>query len=395
MRSLTREKIVAAVAVVALLAALVDVSQAQQAPFDVNVVLPLTGPAAALGNSESEALKAAEQYLNKNGGIRGRRVHFAILDSQSSPQLDVQLTNQILAKHPAVVIDGGPATNCRGVSPLYARGPVLACVSPAFYPEKGSYQFASGVDSSDGMKTILAYIERRGWKRIAVLSLTDIAGQEADKALQSFLATPEFRDVTPVAWEHFSPGDISIATQLAKMRASSPQAVIIWATGSPVTTFYAAMRDAAWDIPVLGSNAVQSYALTARYGSVMPKNYYIYSLAWPGYQRIESSELKKALGTYFRAFEAAGVHPDGNTAMTWDSTLIVVSAFQKLGTDATAEQIRDYVLNLHDYAGASGMFDFRSGNQRGLDLADCIVVKWDHAKNLWEPVSGPAGAALR
>ncbi len=377
-----------------LLTLLPVASPAQPAPFEINAVLPLTGPAAALGNSELEALKAVELSVNAAGGIRRRPLHFAVVDSQSSPQLDVQLTNQLLARHPAAVIDGGPATNCRGVSALYAHGPVLACISPAFFPEKDGFQFASGVDSADGMKTLLTYAQRRGWKRIAILSLTDVAGQEADKALAALLATPAYHDVTPVDWEHFGPGDVGISTQLAKMRAAAPQAVFAWATGSPIATFYTAMRDAAWDVPVLGSNAVQSYALTERYGGVMPQNYFIYSLAWPGYADLKSGALKAALTKYFAAFRAAGVHPDGNTAMTWDSASIIVGAFEKLGPDASADQVRDYVLGLHGYAGASGIFDFRSGNQRGLGLDDCIVVKWERGKKLWEPVSGPGGTAL-
>lgn len=371
------------------------VTSAQPGPFEIDAVLPLTGPAAALGNSESQALKAAELYVNEHGGIRGRTVRFAEQDSQSSPQLDVQLTNQILAKHPAAVIDGGPATNCRGVSALYAHGPVLWCISPAFFPERGGYQFATGVDSADGMKTVLRYAQSRGWKRVAVLSLTDVAGQEADKALQGLLASPQYAAMAAVDWEHFSPGDVGVTTQIAKMRAAAPQAVIAWATGTPIATFYAGMRDAAWDVPVLGSNAVQSYALTQTYGASMPRNYYIYSLAWPTYKRLKAGPLKDALAVYFGAFAAANVQPDGNTAMSWDAATILLGAFRKLGFAATPDQLRDAILELHDYAGASGIFDFRSGNQRGLSLSDCIIVKWNNGKKLWEPVSGPGGSVSR
>lgn len=380
--------------ILVLLGLLARASHAQPAPFEINVVLAQTGFGAAIGDSITQALRAVEQYVNRNGGIRGRQLRFVEVDDQSSPQVDVQLTNQILAKHPAIVFDGGPAAVCHGASGLYTHGPVMWCFSPAFYPEKGSYEFATGVDSADGMKTVLTYASRVGWKRIAVLSLTDIAGQEADKALHALLETPAYHDITPVAWEHFAPGDVGITTQLAKMRAASPQAVIIWASGSPIATFYTAMRDSGWNVPVLGSNAVQSYALTSHYGTVMPKDYYIYSLAWPGYARMRAGPQKRALATFFSAVEAAGVHPDGNTAMAWDSAMIAVGAFQKLGLDATPEQLRDYILNLHDYPGASGTFDFRIGNQRGLGVADCIVVKWNHATGSWDPVSGPTGTPL-
>jgi ABC-type branched-subunit amino acid transport system substrate-binding protein len=128
--------------------------------------------------------------------------------------------------------------------------------------------------------------------------------------------------------------------------------------------------------------------------ALIPAHFFIYSLSWPAYGVLPAGPQRDILRAYFSALAAAGGHADGNTAMTFDAATLVTSALQKLGTDASPDAIRAYVENLHGYVGASGEFDFRRGNQRGLGLEDCIIATWDHAAKNWEAVSGLAGTRM-
>jgi branched-chain amino acid transport system substrate-binding protein len=367
---------------------------AQSANLEITAILPLTGPAASLGQSELDGLHAVEKRVNAAGGIRGRALRFMTLDSQSNPQVDVQLTSGVLAKHPNVVIDGGPATNCKSVTFLYASGPILWCISPAYYPERGSYRFSAGVDSTDGLQVSLTFLRHRNLRRIAILTATDIAGQEADAAIRMLLKMPANRELAVSGWEHFAPADISVAAQLTRLRAGNPDVLIVWVTGAAIATGLTGLRDSGWDIPVVASNAVQSYALMNQLAALIPAHVFIYSLSWPAYGVLPAGPQRDILRAYFSALAAAGGHADGNTAMTFDAATLVTSALQKLGTDASPDAIRAYVENLHGYVGASGEFDFRRGNQRGLGLEDCIIATWDHAAKNWEAVSGLAGTRM-
>ena len=78
--------------------------------------------------------------------------------------------------------------------------------------------------------------------------------------------------------------------------------------------------------------------------------------------------------------------------MVWDTGMLTATALRTLGPDASPDAVRRYYAGLHDYYGASGAFDFRLGNQRGLGLADCIMVRWDAASNTWRAVSLAEGA---
>ena len=224
-------------------------------PYEINAILALSGAGAFIAHGQSEALRAAEKYINDTGGIAGQPVHFAILDSASSPQIDIQLTTGILAAHPPFVIEGGPAPECRGAATLYQKGPVMYCLSPGYYPERGSYVFGSGVDSHLGMGIVMQYLRARGLTRLGIITMTDIAGQEADAALKSLLAEPTNSNVHAVAWEHFSPRDISVAAQMANIKAANPDVVIGWATGTPTGILLQGYKDAGLTQPFVASQA--------------------------------------------------------------------------------------------------------------------------------------------
>ena len=95
---------------------------------------------------------------------------------------------------------------------------------------------------------------------------------------------------------------------------------------------------------------------------------------------------------FLAAQKEAGIIPDAPSVSTWDSTIIAVDALRALGTNATAEQVHTYVENLHDYYGVYGYYDYRDGNQRGINsLQNLLVVRWDPAKTYWVPVSELGG----
>jgi len=53
-------------------------------PFEINVILSLTGPGSFLGKNEASAVALVEQNINKAGGIEGRQIKFVVADDQSS-----------------------------------------------------------------------------------------------------------------------------------------------------------------------------------------------------------------------------------------------------------------------------------------------------------------------
>jgi branched-chain amino acid transport system substrate-binding protein len=391
----TRIRVVLALVFAGTLVAAPALAADAPEPIDFNVIVAQTGPGAFIGQAIQQSLELAAKQANAEGGIGGHPIRLVAQDNQSSPQLDIQLANGLIAKHVPFVIDSGPATVCHAAAPLYVNGPVFYCLSAAFYPSAGGYAFASNAPSKEGMATIVSYLRARGLTKIAMLSATDTPGQEADEILKTLLAAPENRALSMVAWEHFNPADISVNAQLTKIKAAQPQALLAWVTGAANGTVMRGIGDTGLNVPVFQSDANQFYAQMAAYKGIIPNDFNIYANAFSAYPNVGRGPERDVLAKTIATFKAAGLHLDLGAANSWDAMMILVSALRKLGPSATATQIRDYILNLHDFVGIDGVYDFRSGNQRGLAGTDFLVARWEPSADTWVAVSQQGGAPLR
>src|SRR5580692_3388343 len=87
-------------------------------PYEINVIIPLTGSAAFLAKEEAASLGVFEKQVNERGGIRGQPIKFVYSDDQSSPQMAVQALNQVIAKHVPVVLGSSLVGTCGAMAPI-------------------------------------------------------------------------------------------------------------------------------------------------------------------------------------------------------------------------------------------------------------------------------------
>lgn len=365
-------------------------------PVDLTAILPLTGAFALAGQSQQRGLQVLQKLVNDTGGIQGRPLRFQFLDDQSNPQTSVQLTNTVVAQGAQVFLGGASAATCRATAPLVQnKGPVLYCISPAVSPEKGSYVFSAGVQPYDELTAALRFFRDRGWKKIAFIATNDASGQEADSNFRALMKLPENAGLQIVAYEHFAPGDVSVSAQVAKIKASGAQALVVWAAGVAIATVFHGLHDADLNVPVVTSFAMQEYSAMDQFASILPAPLYFASSKWPAYELMRPGPVKSRLEAFFRSFKAAKIEPDAGDQLAWDPALIIVDALRKLGPNAKAEQIQKYIESLHGFAGTSGTYDFVTGDQRGLGRRDVILSEWTPSKRAWIAVSDAGGVALK
>ena len=380
---------------VALMAMLVATPARAAEPYEINVILPLTGPAAFLGKGEETSLQLAEKAMNASGGIHGQPVKFVIQDDGTSPQTGVQLANEVIAKKPAVLLGSSLVAICRAMGPLMADGPVNYCFSPGVHPEPGSYVFTASVSTLDLAHSLLRYYRLRGWKKLALMFSSDATGQDAENGIKSVLANADFKDVQVVDTEHFNTTDLSVTAQIAHIKASGAQAMVAWTTGSPIATIFRGIQQEGLDIPVATTDGNMTYAQMTQYKDFLPKQLYIPAAQWVvSDPDLLAPALRKPHEVFYKSFEAAGVKPDIASELAWDAGWIVVDSLRQLGPNATAKQLRDHMTKLRGFAGVNGVYDFTKTPQRGLDVGDSVVTRWSPDKATWEVVSKPAGVPL-
>jgi branched-chain amino acid transport system substrate-binding protein len=383
-----------AAAVAILTFSLGGTGAAQPKPYTIDVILSLSGSAAAIGQSEAASLAAYEKLANRQGGIRGTPVHFEVSDDQSNAATAVQLANAILAKHPSVVMGSSLVGPTQAMVPLFKDGPVLYASTPLLYPEKGSYVFAAGASSRHNMAAAVRYFRMSGFTKIAMLSTSDASGQDNLHSLDLAMALPENKSMQVVAREQFAIGDISVASQISHIKASGAQALFAYPTGAPFGTVLRAVFDSGLTLPIDTAGTNLDPVLLERFKAVLPQSELIIANAsFFNHDRKAADPLKAPIDEFYAELAGAGLKPTVAHAFTWDPARIIVSALRKFGTGATPAQIRDYIANLHDFPGVSGLYDFRTGDQHGLTQDAEVVIRYDPTSSNGQRIVSEQGGA--
>jgi len=367
-------------------------------PYEIHVVLPLSGGAAFVGDGHKDTLEALAAVTNKDGGIQGRALHFVYHDDQSSPQVAVQLTNEALQSKPTVILGSSIVAMCLAMAPLMENGPVQYCFSPAIHPKPGSYTFSASADSVDQIAAVIRYYRLKGWTKIAVLDTTDASGQDGDRSIDAVLDYPENKGVmTKLVHEHFNPTDLSVAAQIERIKASGAQALIAWVTGAPAATVFKGMIQAGLDIPVAPTSGNQTFTAMDQWASFLPKQLILASALFPEHDGVLTLDpaMEKAQHEMYAILKDRNLKADNMVATSWDAGLIVVAALRQLGPNATAPQLKDYLANLTGFDGVDGIYDFKKYPQRGLGPESSTVTTYDAATKAWVWLSKPGGEPLK
>jgi branched-chain amino acid transport system substrate-binding protein len=369
-------------------------SQTAAQKIEIDSILPLTGFFSFIGKQEHSALQIGEQLINTAGGIKGRPISFAFYDDQSNPQFSVQLTRQVIAKRPSVLLGTSVTASCNAMLPLLRSGPVTYCFSPGVYPPSGSYMFSASVSTRDIQSALIRYFRMRGWTRIALISSTDATGQDGEIGLDQVLKSPENKDISLVERTRFNLTDVSVSAQIERIKASGPQAVIAWTVGTSFATVLKGLIQGGVDLPIGTTHGNMTYAQMRQYADFLPKELYKPSSQWP-LEAAPGVKLDPAVvaakNTFFDALAAGGIEADLAPTLVWDPLMILVDALRTLGPEASAEHIMGHVQHLMNFSGINGRYDFVKFPQRGLGEDATLVTRWRPELKTWQIVSQPTG----
>jgi branched-chain amino acid transport system substrate-binding protein len=362
------------------------------APLVIPVIVSLTGAAAFIGKNDQQSLELIEKVVNAHGGINHRPLHFQYFDDGTNPQTVVQIANQVIASKAPIVIGPTLTQQCLAVAPLFvANGPADYCLSPAINPAAGGYIWSTSISAQNLNDVAVRYLRERGLKRMAILSSTDATGQEADRDWAHAKTLPENRDVEWVAQEHFNLNDVSVSAQMARIKAANPQAILTFSVGAGFGTELHGIYDSGLDVPVYVSNGDMIPQQLDGYKGFMPKEVLFSAVLAFDREGLAAGPVREAIDVFLNAFKAAGQTPNFPNTLSWDPAMIILDAYRHLGDNATAAQFREYINNLHGFAGINGIYDFRDGTQHGVGENGVVIVRYNPANDTFIPVSKRSG----
>jgi branched-chain amino acid transport system substrate-binding protein len=367
-------------------------------PFEINVIVSLTGPFAFIGSAEAASVRTIESLVNKEGGINGQPVKMVIQDYQSNPATAVQLASGVIAKKPSVMLGPTYLASCSAVAPLVTAngGPVTYCFAPTLHPAAGSYLFSGGTSSNDQARAQVTFMAAKGWKNAVLIASTDATGQDVEARYVDEYGSGRYPGMKLLTREHFAPNDTSVAAQVAKMKALNPDVIIDATVGTSTATVLRALKDAGLDdLPVMSSLGNVIHAQMDQYTAFLPREIYFVAPDFIARDVTPKGPVRDAQQLFYKAFNAQGIDPDVGNSQSWDPTLIIIDALRHVGTNAGPKQVLDYIESLKHFAASDGYYDFSDGSQRGIGLNAVVICRWDPAKKTWVASSEPGGKPLK
>jgi branched-chain amino acid transport system substrate-binding protein len=371
-------------------------ASASGSTYTIHAIVAETGSASFLGTEEAAAFNALAKHVNATGGIDGHQLAFSVSDNQSTASTSVSLASPLVGQAPVLLVGSITSTDKPVDDLVTSNGPVVYDLSPGDHPALGSDVYSSSNSTINQTQAFINFAESKGWKKVAVINSTDSSGQDGWTNIQRAVADSNGA-VTVTDHEAFDPTAVSVTTQLSKIKATNPQAVLVWTTGTPLGTVLSGMQQLGMNLPTMTTNGNASLAEMQKLAGELPTQLYFPGAPFMVGPQDLAGQTKTQVQAFDAAMQAAGQKvPDEGDALAWDPGLILVSALKKLGTGATASQIHQYIESLTSFAGINGTYNFTDKSipdNRGLTITSVYIAQWSKSQGEWTAASGPAGKA--
>jgi branched-chain amino acid transport system substrate-binding protein len=375
---------VAALAVAVL--TLVGAASGQgRAPVELAMISPLTGPLSFVGQDNRAGVLAAVREINRQGGVRGRRINVTIFDDASQPSQGVVHMQRIAADQRYLgVIGSGFSSVGLAVAPIVAaaRIPYISMASSAAQvtPAK-PYYYMTTATSRLFAYSMARELRRLGIRRIALMVDQGGFGQEGLRNVKELARAYGFQIVEEIIFPFTS---TTFAAELTRVRNSNAQALWLWnATALAVTIAKEARQLRLPQRLVLtGGNASPQFlgpACPEANGALI--NTYIGPVA----QYVRRNHPSRAIALRVNRLlgkQGSTFNYDGYTAIRMFREAMMRGGFTRDAINTALE------TRMRGFAGPGGLYFYSRVNHSGLQTSSMVVSAVRNCRMV--PVPGQA-----
>ncbi len=355
-------------------------ASAQKKPaIRLGVNLDTTGYGAWLGEPELRAVQLFAEQTNSKGGIDGHPLELVVYDNESNPEKSSSNTKKLIQRDKVTAIIGTvlTATSNAGKSVAQEEKVVMYSLSGSFEPSyPDSFTFATWVASSHQVETIYDYFIEKGIKRIATLCATDSTGQAwFDETTQSAK-----KYGLKIVSERFNVKDMDVTPQLAKLKASNPQALIVGATGAPNGVVAKNFNQMGFDIPYTSTAGNISDSFLKLIEGNQPKTLVLPGAYYIVWRELPDSYPQKALMKEFAdAFRKKfGKEGDIFAVVAYDAARVIAEGMRKSKAVGPQDspKLRDAMETIGNFPAVyGGTYTFSKEDHRGIKKNGCVMVQ--------------------
>jgi branched-chain amino acid transport system substrate-binding protein len=337
-------------------------------PYKLGAVFAESGPAATLGRPEAAAVKLAVDQINKAGGINGHQIELTLIDDQTLAANTVNGVRRLIDLHVAAVMAGSTTPNTLAVVPItdQAKLPLLNFASSANAITPVSERAWSFKDSPTDIQIgqfLQGILKRKGLTKIAFLYRNDDYGKEG---LEHFKQYGEPLGFQVVDAEAMDSGATDVTTQLTKVRAANPQAIVVWSTLPSIVVAAKNYKQLGMNTPVYFSDGAADAHFPKLAGAAADGMHGVVLKIVVADQLPNGDPQKAQMVKFIKDF--AAVDPQDSpasifAAFGYDAMGWLKEVMAKAGTDNN--KIREGLEHLN-YTGVSGIFHLTPDNHNGF-----------------------------
>ena len=348
-------------------------SAASTGDIKIGVVLDITGAGASLGVPERQTIEMLADQVNAAGGVNGRKVKLYIEDNQSTEDGAAKATTKLLTTEKVDVIIGasrtGPSLAMRPIAEK-AEKPMVSLAANAKIVDGSKWVFKTAQNDRVVLEKMVDDMKAKGITQVAVAR--DASGF-GEGILEMLADVGKAAGITVAKVEKFAPDATDFTSQMTNLRASNPQAVLIWGIPPAAGLAQKAYKQLGLNVPVYQSHGIGNQAFLDTAGDTAD------GLRAPLGRMLVADQLKaddpqKPVVTKFISdFKAKyNANPSTFAGHAYDGFMIAVEALKKAGTDSA--KLRDALEATTKWPGVSGVFSMTPTDHSGLTKDALVMV---------------------
>ena len=208
-----------------------------QEPIKIGVTQPLTGAFAASGNYVAQGAKIAEDAINAQGGVLGRKIQLVIEDNKSNPTEAAATVEKLISRDKVPVLMGAwSSTLTLAIMPklMEYQVPMLVETSSSgkITTSGNPYIFRISPTSEMEAKAFAPMVKKFGIKKADFLATNNDFGLGASQEFSKML---KGEGVQIGAQETMDPKATDFSAQLAKIKASGGDTLFVTTAVEQIT----------------------------------------------------------------------------------------------------------------------------------------------------------------
>ncbi len=352
---------------------------AQPALADINIGVSLssTGPGAALGIPEKNAIALLPTE------VAGEKVNYIVLDDATDPSAATKNARKLVTEDRVDLLIGSsvtPSSLAIAEVAVESGTPQIAVAPINLPPEKNTWVFRSPQPNKVMASAVIDHMKAEGVKTLGFIGYSDAYGEDWLKAIKPMIGAA---GIKLTAVERFNRADTSVNGQVLKIVASHPDAVLVVASGSPAALPQTTLKERGFKGQIYQTHAAANPAFLkvagkAAEGTIMPIGPVVVV------DQIADVHPSKAAGQAFvKAYEGRyGAHSFSSFAgHAFDAFKLFEAAAPaalkaaKPGTAEFRKALRDAIEASKDVVGVHGVFNMKPDDHFGTDGRGRVLVQ--------------------